>query len=224
MAASSRKEFLTYGFVRECNLSIPNDVIALFLDWFQMYDSFDTIKSQASYEFKEEMIDEILCQTATNINYQAASAYGELVIRKGMKFEWKFSFVRAKTEWYYAIIGIIDNQKLLASNTKIGDFYDESGEGYGLWTGSGNNLHHAKESKDFPYFAQFDHKKIKSITLRLDMTQENGILSYVVDQPGFSPDTKHDNIAWNDIDINKGYRMAVLVYGMGKKVALQRYH
>ena len=142
-----------------------------------------------------------------------------------MKFEWKFMLMNHKKKSPVgALIGIIDNQKLMAFYTKIGEFTDKLGEGYGIWTRNGFLYHgSAFTGQAFPYFEQYDVYNVKSITMTLDMTQENGILRYVIEQPGFEPaDKECDNTAWDDIDIHKQYRMAVLFYGTTETFALQR--
>ena len=81
--------------------------------------------------------------------------------------------------------------------------------------------YHASESKNdgvFRYGQLFEFKGNDTIIMRLDLTQKNhknGVLSFDFSAPRKNwsdNDSAVSNVLYDDIDINKRYRMAVAVF------------
>ena len=126
------------------------------------------------------------------------------------------------------LLGIIDNDKLKDINISepIEEFSDDQYEGYSVWLASSPSKYHASEKHcgSFEYLAQYDPKKIHTITMVLDMTQnecENGLLSYFVEgEKKNAGSNTPSNIAFDNIDPDKEYRMAICTREVGAKLGL----
>ena len=227
----SRKELLVFGYIRsyckEIKVQIPpKDVILMFVSWITFMDSFDRIKSHKRTEY----ISNTRCYIKKSATYTPiASIIGKIIVEKGMKQSWTFA-----TDTRALIVGIIEND-IVDSNEQIADFSDSTYKGYGMGL-NGFSLYHAKDSGSdgsFNHAQQFKYEHLSPLimTMELDLTQkenENGVLRFYVhhkakkDVDKIRTDGAYSTIAWNDIDINKKYRVAfgLQAYGEGNCIEL----
>ena len=126
-----------------------------------------------------------------------------------------------------ALIGIMENE-LIKSNENINDFVSVPNNGYGLFTANWGCYHAYISSNIWPaadrsfiYRTQFSfqHNMPFTISMELDMTQttnEKAVLKYISHNKMWNDikeprtDGKYTNIAWDNIDISKEYRLVCL--------------
>lgn len=229
-----REELIVYGYVREHFKTQqqelpPTDMMGLFTSWFtfSIIDSFDKTLTDQSIIFDPSNERKI---KGDGKKYSAV-AIGKLIVEKGEKQQWKFEFFGDGVP----IIGIVDTEP----NGKRGwhsDTVFEGYNGYGLELGNWDLFanHDSRERDLKNYMHQFglveryeeegDIHFMKDpliLTMELDMTQaksKQGTLKYFVENQPICDGVKQvrtdgvfANIAYDDIDINKKYRMAVRI-------------
>ena len=229
--SSTRKELLSFGFIREYCKNIgrdlpTDDLIRLFAEWFILI-GWDKENSHEGIKIQTEL------EAVVNSYTVSATCIGANVIKKGHKQNWKVRLNSSKV-----MIGII-NDKMIPPNANIDDFTNRKYKGYGLSIHYGETFHDAtvSESTDFPYAQQFNFDNIDGMTkgvlleMQLDLTQKdnkNGILRFEIHHRSLMEsitemrkDGKYTNIAFDDIDVNEQYRLAVDIGGApGKKIIL----
>ena len=218
--SSSRKQLLMHGYMREfCRLNAMkfpvNDLIDLFAKWVSIIDGWHKTQSHKEIKFERNTIAYI----GGDASY--ASCFGEWIAEKGGKYCW-----RVKINSLWITVGIID-AAVIETSKMIGDFTNEIYEGYGIVLGS-NKICHAYSIASFPYAQQFGNLAGKDveITVELDLTQnecQNGALKYIIHSNNhldIKTTGKWTNIAFDDIDINKKYSLAVDIGGESKQVEL----
>ena len=158
-----------------------------------------------------------------------AGVVGTIIVKKSMKERWTF-----KTDNEALMIGIMDVE-MIKSRNLIQDITDTKHKGYGMASGSWSVFHdsdrdHCKSLKKYVRQFEIDNQP-KVITMELDMTQQeykNGVLKYIFhNKPKQSvkqirTDGEFSNIAFDNIDITKEYKLAVALsrYGWGKWIQL----
>ena len=219
-----KKSLLAYGYARKyCKEQdidcLPDDIVGLFVIWLSFCDRFDlnfipSIMDLTSIDNKHQH----LTIKPGNAG-EFASAFGQAIISKVTIFEWKFELNGPPLETQ---IGIIDNG-MIDNDETIGDFADATWHGWGLYLRSMYAYHDEDElnmgwhDKIFDYGKQFKFKTGDIIIMTLDLTQEkneNGVLSFDIDaelieQNETEDEVVYSQILYDDLDINKQYRMAV---------------
>ena len=178
-------------------------------------DSFVKDKAHQYIIFDPESETKIQCDAA---NDSYAGALGSIIVKKGMKQCWTF-MVDAGTK--YVQFGIMSTD-VIESIDVIEDNLDKIHKGYGLMVPIYITLHgRGAADKDIQqYVEQFEINPRTNliISMELDMTQKensNGILKYIIhnevkdDIETVRTDDKYSNIAYDNVDINKEYRMSV---------------
>ena len=234
---SSREELLTYGYIREHhnsnNIELPpTDVILLLVSWITLIDAFDTNKVPRDIQFEDE--NEARFQRTDTSIEDWVSVVGSYVVQKGSKQLWSF-----KTIAKAIIIGIMDDE-LIKSNDEIYDYTLFADGAYGLhiltWDKYQRVCHGsiAKYATQFKLWDFFDDSIVIKISMELDMTQKenkNGILKYIVHNETkkslseIRTDGEYTNIAWDDVDIDKKYRLVVAVsqFACGESIELCQF-
>ena len=217
---------MTYGYVRKLTVNLPPvDLIKMIVSWIMMTDVFDKDKSDKKINFKSD----------TCLSFQSISefvcAVGKVVVAKGDKQSWKCK-IKGGSEYSSIIVGIIDNETV-ETKAHIRDHTDIGNEGYGVHLNSTyakyHNVGEFISDEDFNdhettlYYA----KQFKVIaneylfSMTLDMTQHHGhncTLSYEFhmkpknDVKEIRTDGMYTTVAWNNIDIDKQYRVAFTIY------------
>ena len=213
-----REELLVYGYIKEWhkrnNIELPpNDIISAFVSWIKLLDLFDKKFCHKDIKFHPESETKFQCKGPTSY----PSAIGSMSIKRGMKQSWTF-----KIKQNFALLGIIDEEIVQNSGNAITDFTNSTFKGYGITTNLWSCYHilgAGRVSINFRrYSNQFVKEKSSIVTMELDMTQkesEHAILKYVnhgepkENVKEIRTDKEFSNIAWNDIDINREYRMAI---------------
>ena len=227
MSNSSQKQLLVWGYLREFFKSMsselpPHDLITLFITWLSLMDHFDRQKCDSAIKFESHTC---ISKIVTMNRWSFACAVGSMRISKGDKQSWICKIDRKFTS---VIVGIVDNATAECEGD-IGDHSDEGNEGYGFGLNffekyynegqydSDDDWPEERVREYFHYGQQFktDHGFVMTITL--DMTQQkgdHGILSYEfhmkpkdeIDE--IRTDGEYTNVAWDDVDIDKEYRIA----------------
>lgn len=205
----------------------PHDIIQLFSSWFTLFDCFDENVSHSNNVHNTVIIDDKQYQTVTKSNddWLFSSSFGRNIVSKGCKQEWTFNVLH--NNWCNMLLGIIDNDKLINFKEAIGEFSDETHGGYSVWLASYPCKYHANAQHcgEFEYLKQFQPRKIRKITMILDMTQnecDNGVLSYFVEgeKSNVEAETDVSNVAFDNIDIERMYRFAVCIRNSREKLGL----
>ena len=226
---STRNNLLTFGYVREYCKSeniqlIPDDIMGLFVIWLSFPDCFDknvthpmsnitTIDNQ--YPYHQHL--SLNMEYASSNFGEWASAVGQTITQKGTKYEWRFKINGPLLYAAEIQIGIMDND-MINLKQPIRDFCRDPWNGWGLYLYSMTKYHiDTKHGGFFDYGGQFEYKQGDIITMILDLSQtenENayGVLSFDIDA---EMDAKKEhitnNILYDNLDINKKYRMVVCV-------------
>ena len=224
MSAASRKNLLFYGYLREYFASIsmelpPDDLMKMFASWM-MLNVFDQDKSDKNIEFQTDtcISKTLAIEPSYDDNY--GCAVGSMIIEKGNKQSW---ICKIDPHFISVVVGIIDNNTV-ETKENIGDHTEAGNDGYGIGLNSFGKFHNTEgfgwylNSYRFDYANQFQKKDGFLMTITLDMTQEKGdggILLYEFHMKPKSyvnkieTDGKHTTIAWDDINIDRKYRIAI---------------
>ena len=140
--------------------------------------------------------------------------YGTDIIEKGMKTRWTFKFVKG----YASGIGIIDNDQVNDPCFIDSDKnFTQNGKG-GAYALSTLNKGIYPGSKDLARLSSYKFNEGDTLKMELDMTHsDGGILAFLV---GDDEVVKDDNIARTDIDITKKFRLCVVFWRSGTRIAL----
>ena len=216
----SREELLVYGFIKEWHKSngidlLPRDVIGAFMKWIKLFDSFDAKFCHENIEFDPEIPTKFKrCQSGLY-----PTVIGSFIIEKGMKQSWTISTDGP------VMIGIMDEKSIQMSSGNITDFTSANNKGFGIITNGWYyfHAHWAEDGQLIKYAEQFEATKPLIVEMVLDMTQnesEHGILKYIIqnekrkDVAAIKTDGEYSNIAYDTININNKYRLA-LASGVG---------
>ena len=218
----SKEELAVWGYIRQYFASIndtlpPDDIVSLFVAWIRFLDSFDQNKIHKDIEFDPDNDKKFKRDKYSNDTF--ASVVGTIIVEKGMKHAWKF-----RVDAEEVLVGIMNDTKI-ASSKEIGDFSSKFHEGYGLQTGTYYAYHDkGVDGHGFlgGYMKQFQSALPMIIIMELDMTQtvnNKGVLKYIVhnerkqDVEEIRTDGEYTNIAYDNIDIDTKYRLAIgIVY------------
>ena len=231
MAAESI-ELLVFGFVKEfVTVAVPNDILLLLVVWLRIKDVIDETNSDKGI-YVETIDGDNPYQKISrkNLDWRGKKAYisalGTDIIEKGQTQTWKFKILSNDPSF---VIGIIDNNNISLREV-IGRFYYKELNGYALSTSSGLKYHGATIGERFEYAQQFKIELNYLITLTLDLSQEEnakGIVKYIIEPPkkdqrfDVKMDGEHTNIAFDKVDIDKQYRLAVAFwYHKKEEIAL----
>ena len=180
-------------------------------------DSWDPKLSHHSINisFDEQLRVECVEKNASG-SRRWCHCYGRDIIQKGMVKKWTFRFLQE----YRAVIGIIDNDhvndpgfaeikfdKCFTNMAKFG--------GCGLST-INRNIY--PSSIALPRLYSYTFKEEDELRMELDMTHsDRGTLAYLVED---DDTVDKSNIANDNIDLAKKYRLCVAFWCSGNKIAL----
>lgn len=215
-----KRELLASGFIRRLPLIplIPTAIIKLFSLWINLLDKWDVTNTHDGLQVVEKYLRidgdgitkqqyECVKRTA-NHDYKWYHSFGTDIVNNGEKKTWKLQLNTINSPYKYlvSLIGIIDHKDI---DKNIIDFTNNDVFGYGLATAN-KSLYHQNDSHDFKYLMAYTVGRDKNIlTMELDLTKEtNGTLSYYID----GVDNQYSNVAFKDIDVNRGYRLTVALY------------
>ena len=229
--SASLEELLIYGYIRKYFDSIkqelpPNDIILLFVSWIILMDTFDRIKSHKQIDFASDT----RIRRIDNGTYGYRCVVGTRIVEKGDKQIWHI-----KCDTGLALLGVVDHA-FIESMQDIDDHtstkYEEVAKGYGVGLNSFAKCQcEGPPYNDFIYSQQFhfdDDPRL--ITMELDMTQkhnDNAILSYIFynklkeDVETVQTDGEYTRIAWDNIDIDNKYRLAISISAMNDEKYIQ---
>ena len=223
--SAQRKELLVFGYMRHYCSSIgvelpTNHIIYLFVTWLSILDRWDKSKSHDDIVFDSDTT----ARCKFHMDY--ATCVGQYIIKKGMKQSWTM-----KSGSSTVLVGIIDNE-MLDDDINIEDFTSTKYKGYGISLNGWDKYHDTdflEGAEKLKYAQQFDIKDEIFLSMELDLTQkksDDGILKFELhhepnkDIDKIETDGECTNIAYNSIDINKAYRLAVDISGVSKGVEL----
>ena len=214
MERQEKKTMIVYGYIRsDIGYSYPPSEIAIeMMEWIYLYDSWDKLYTNPKIKISDNypMNDNGHHIISTDKTFSDwFHAFGSFIVSKGNKEHWTLKL----TDYYTSerMIGIIDNKYLSKQKIKkLIDFTNTECFGYGLSITS-HYLYHINKSKYFKGFQQnVKFKKDSIITMELDLTQKKyGILRYYKGKYDQTQCHKIKNIAYDDIDINRKYRLCV---------------
>ena len=221
---ASKKNLLTFGYVREhCrnqNIDLfPDDIVQLFVEWLLINDCFDKQLSHPSLTIITSIDDnyELLCFQSKQFEDDWASAVGTMIVSKGQRVEWKFKINGPLINNAEMMIGIIDNE-MIPANKPINVFCDRKCKGWGVYCYNMWKMHDSDcaDGGPFNYGYQFEYAKGDIITMILDLSQkknESGVLSFDINAKlkYEEKDFVSMNILYDDLDIDKEYRMAICI-------------
>ena len=203
MVPHSRKRLLVFGYVREyCKIKNiefpPDDIVGLFLLWLLFTEHFDKHLSHPlmiikSIDNETQNLSLNMEKTRTDDWY---TAIGNTVIEKGEIYQWKFKTHGPLFRLTEIILGVIEND-MIDSNKAIDDFTRELWNGWGLWIRA-MYRYHASDFNDgiYWYAKQFKFKAGNTITMILDLSQDDGILSFDIDADlDMSKDSNKSNLS-----------------------------
>ena len=229
------KNLLTFGFVRdfgkENNIEIPYDIVYLFISWLSFCDQFDRTLTHRHITIKTKKTNDKYgecqqIQMSAQSSDPFRTAICEHVCKRGDKQTWIFQIgARRSKAPEYLVFGIIDNHTAISVND-IKDFSEISG-GFGLFLKDMGTYFQQKYScRVFEYGAQFEVNHNDIIEMELDLTKENGTLSFefhgkLKRKRDRAEETKHySNVFDYCVDVNKQWRAAVTIAGRNQFVSL----
>ena len=190
---TSRQELLVYGYFGSFYKNFPTELCNLCLKYYLSYDQWDSKRTDCMFRIRDENYTTLRPPNLPFFKFM--NAFGFMVIGKGEKFEWNLK-CQAKVT---AMVGIIDIGNISNNMDKCFTKY------YGFAIYVYNGCLYGNDISNKPFYG----KPFSKITMTLDMTQENykkyGVLSFALD--GIDK-----GVAFNNIDINGKYCMAVSVY------------
>ena len=207
----SRQESHTlcvYGYVRECcslyKILIPDELIQIcFVLYFIKSDCWNALLGNArDFEFKNE--NRIAKQVGNN---GWTNLYGSIIVRKGDIQIWKL--MRCCDDDLIHNHGVLGIMASTHSKTISNAYFTKAtkeAHAISMLTGTLQGSEYNKKSS-----WRHDGSSIykgDTITMTLDMTKENVTLSYKINE-------KDLGVAFNNIDIDKEYCLALSVYWTG---------
>ena len=149
------------------------------------------------------------------------SLYGTDIIEKGMKKKWTFQFLKTALDFAVSYIGIIDNEYIQTAdfNKNYSNLTGSNCGGYALATAN-RLLYNNGSQKAYAYMGGHEFEVGTLLTMELDMTctsSKHAILAYFIND---DETVLEKNIAWNDIDIDRKYRLCVALYRSQSQIAL----
>ena len=227
-----KAELSVYGYIRE-NYghfeAIPVELLQLCLEMYLIkLDSWSTKLSNTRYQFNKNG----LAALGANDNNPGdlfslktfPNAFGDLVIGKGELMEWKFNRNSQRNFKDAAVmIGIIEEDKTKQARDNIGNFfacYKRTEGGRSFYPHNGKKYGSKCLANDYIDSNMLekvaDHE---TVMMKLDMTRNKGILSFKTGNAEKDEFIDH-GIAFNDIDVEKKYRMAVSLWGKSETVQI----
>ena len=214
-----KKDLAVTGFARDRN-SInlpPQDVLTTIAMWISLMDSWDVARSDPNI-LVSNFKNATLIERKNRFDHRHYHCFGQDIIGKGIKTRWNFQFMKVDQPQSNSIIGIIDNECIGSDGN--GDI--SSDKIYGLNTrthslihGNGSNKWHNHTWYIKAYLEGHYFKQGTFLAMELDMI--NGKLSYLINDDKI---VTARNIGWDDIDINKEYRLCVILCQSNSKIAL----
>ena len=181
-------------------------------------DSWSVQLSNPCYNFDENGL-----ATVEDDRGAFPSAFGDLVIGKGESMEWKFK-LKTKAGANAIMIGVIEEDKAEKARDTLGEFFacinkTEGGRSFYCYLGTKYASHGVDTNA---YIGDTIFEKVKHhnmVIMTLDMTENKGILSFKTGK--FKDDEIIDHgVAFNDIDVEKKYRMAVSLWSALENVQI----
>ena len=185
-------------------------------------DTFDKTKIAKGIEFDPDNPTRFKLAKKDEDAYGARrwkSVIGNHLVTKGMKRSWKFKVKPSST-----IIGIMETDMIKSKET-IDDFTTEEHKGYGLFTSGWFYAHNNNWGSDGwidTYSTQFILDDVPLIiTMEFDVSgikSKYGILKFIIHNETkqnvsqIKTDGDYTNIAYDDIDISKKYRLAFSIH------------
>ena len=210
-------ECLVHGWIRENYeyYKMPTDLIRVCLSmYFCIIDTWNQTKSNLVYQFSKHgmvRVNKPDTLMGGNISW---NAFGELIVSKGDIMEWRFkihtnSLRRNKPAIMIGIAeendSVYDSDKCFANHGNL-----DGGRAYNTLTG---DLWSANFSgKEYNISDDIDDDNI--VIMTLDMTGNKGLLWYETGTLDLYDglDCIYHGVAFDDIDIEKSYIMAVAVW------------
>ena len=231
-----KKERLASGFIRELDdddiCSIPIDLIKFISEWINLLDKWDRYNTnlkclQICNKYLRIDGDSITkesyncVQRKTRKDCKWHHSFGTDIICRGERKKWALCLKKGKGSPYsymVSMIGIIDDRYV---NKNIKDFTNCDVFGYGLSTAN-KNVYHQDESHQFHHLGEYTFSKLNFVQIELDLATNNkkgGILSFSID----GIDNKCSKIAFNNVDLNRNYRLAVALYHQDEILIVDSY-
>ena len=172
-------------------------------------DSWNVSLSNSRYNFDDKRL-----ATVSSGGKTFPNAFGDLIVGNGEIMEWKFKLTNA-TEAKPIMIGVIEEDKAELTRDKLGDFFactkkTEGGRAYYCYLG----MIYGSNHKDQGYITDSFEETVKKhdmVIMVLDMSKDVNTLSFKSGYFGKDELIDH-GVAFDDIEPNKKYRMAISVY------------
>ena len=208
-----KPELCVFGFIRRININqqIPIELIQICLSfWLSFRDKWNTEISHSSFTINNET--GVIIPRPTS-SYLAMNAFGSLIIEKGDIKTWKIKITNkyrlSSMNGEFGIIEYDTSNQSIYKRMKFSAFCHQDNTipaySYALYNGSlrwtGSDVRYKAYGKKCP------KNNILSMTLDLTETEskQHGHLSFELNGKSFG-------IAFNDIDINKKYCMALAMF------------
>ena len=219
-----QKEVIITGYIRYIILvNIPQDIVKLLSVWICFMDWWDEEKTNKNIEITSNITIHTKHTIAIDSN-EFYHAFGSNIISKGNTEIWTLKFTKYHQGTF--IIGIVDDAFIdnegIINNGWI-DFTSNKCNGYGLLI-QFKKLYNFGLSKTFDAFSwpkwngYFEKDSI--ITMELDMIE--GTLKYYrkIQENDYVNTSDIDNIAYDDIDISRKYRLCVALCHMDDEITI----
>ena len=213
-----KAEFCVHGYVRmhySNYYQVPMDLLKLCLAmYFGRVDEWDPKLADPRYIFAENKVATI--KWTDGVHGACPNAFGEIVVSEGDVLEWKFK-IACKNAYNHEqnkkaiMIGIIESDAANDIFSKSFAAESDKHDAYAYYCFNGqmwvNNEKYA--GGKFQYVSYEDFATVvthKMITMNVDMTGYQGRIAF---KTGNDSTTIDHGVAYDGIDINKKYRMAV---------------
>eukprot|EP01084_Bolivina_argentea_P186972 322170_1 len=207
----SLKEFIICGYTRRIQKSLleifPLDIIFLLCTFYDLKDKWSKIYSNEQLEIADYNI------TAPTYLHGFCHVYGDIVLKPGLRFNWRFKLI-GNFECVY--IGIIkDDDKLLCewrSQTSDWAWNCRGADNGFVFSCSHNNVRYLNENQYKEYKKQIYGEMcgnngdiIEMIVDVTDVKNKIGSIKYIINGKDYG-------IAYDKIPTHSSYRMAVCIY------------
>ena len=221
------RHLLVIGFIRQHqkNKNLPGQYLSVHLiqlmsRWLFFEDTFDVDVSHSELRVKDIFCDgqvQSLCGNGlnTSVLYSSRFAFGTKVVSRGQNEYWIFKMGRH----FACLIGIVDAVLTLQrpSQSTDFDFTNSFYKGYGYYTldcspEAMTHHIHATPIEILPNIERYQYLKME-----LDLScrkSDSGILSFSVYGADKELITSKSRIAFDNIDVKRTYKLAILSYEM----------
>lgn len=207
-----KQKLFVHGFIRKYCVSstMPNVLKDLcFTFYFIACDAWNMDDSNKDFQVDEKNILSVKADKQNRFR----TAFGTVVISKNEMFIWEFQIIAECMTRYNdrnVMIGIINIKEANRDKHNGGSYFcDNRRGGYGYYAYDGERFHppHSRDKYGKPA------KRFDIITMTLDLTNEKGILSFMVND-------EDQGILKDDINVNCDYCMAISSYRSWEQIKL----